>query len=61
MMKTITIKEETWKKLMMRKMYSSQTFDAIINGLMDGMFQNLNKSEVKDGKPNKVADVEDKE
>jgi len=42
-MKTITIKEETWKKLMMMKMYSSQTFDTIINNLIEK--QNLNKKE----------------
>ncbi len=46
MMKTITIREETWKKLMMMKMYSSQTFDTIIDNLIDKK-KNLNKKEVK--------------
>ena len=39
--KTLSIKEETWRRLMALKMYSSQTFDTIINNLIDG--QNLNK------------------
>ena len=32
---TISIKPETWKKLNARKSYPSQTFDTIINNLMD--------------------------
>jgi len=42
-MEKIEIKEETWKKLMMKKMYSSQTFDTIINNLLEE--QNLNLKE----------------
>ena len=34
-MKKITIKEDTWRKLMEFKMYSSQTFDTIINNLIE--------------------------
>jgi len=47
MMKTITIKEETWKKLMMKKMYSSQTFDTIINNLIEKQNLNLKKEAIK--------------
>jgi len=32
---TITIKSETWRRLMTLKMYPSQTWDAIINSLID--------------------------
>jgi len=46
MMKTITIKEETWRRLMRLKMYSSQTFDAIINNLID-LKEGLRQKEAK--------------
>lgn len=32
---TIQISKETWKRLLDRKSYPSQTFDTIINNLMD--------------------------
>ena len=34
-MEKIEIKKETWKRLSNRKAYPSQTFDTIINNLMD--------------------------
>ena len=48
---TIQISEETWKRLLNRKAYPSQTFNAIINNLMDyekaNVSYKLNKREVK--------------
>jgi len=32
---TITIKDQTWKRLVEKKVYPSQTFDTIINNLLD--------------------------
>ena len=46
---TITINKETWKRLSNRKAYPSQTFDTIINNLMEyekaQIHYNLNEKE----------------
>jgi len=48
---TITIKESTWKRLMKRKAYPSQTFDTIINNLMDYEVDNIHYKKKQGGKP----------
>ena len=40
---TITIKDPTWKRLLNKKAYPSQTFDTIINNLLDKEKQGGNK------------------
>jgi len=55
--KTLSIKEETWQRLMALKMYSSQTFDTIINNLIDGqeLKEEVNKDVSKNTQPSLEA------
>ena len=52
---TITIKPNTWRRLMGLKMYPSQTWDAIINGLIDYKQFNVKGGIIKNDTQNKNA------
>lgn len=45
--KTLSIKDETWIRLRHLQTYSSQTFDTIINNLID-IKEGLNPSHIKE-------------
>ena len=51
----ITALKETWRRLMSLKMYSSQTFDKIIDGLIDYSEHNVKGGIIKNDTQNKDA------
>lgn len=53
--KTIRIKEETWRRLMGLKIHSSQTFNVIINRLIDNKQFNVKGGIIKNDTQNQNA------